>query len=99
VKSEHVGLVSGLAEGLFMLAECCTAPLAARWSDRFGRVPLLLGGLFCFAMAGVVYGLSSSVFWILVLRCLQGASCGAGGVVSRTILVEITDKTNIVPGM
>jgi MFS family permease len=94
----QVGMYSAAAEALFMLFECVTAPLTARLSDIWGRKPVLLVGVFLFATLGVVFGCTHHLFWILTIRCIQGAAAGVGSVLTRTILGELTDKTNIVRG-
>jgi DHA1 family multidrug resistance protein-like MFS transporter len=50
------------------------SPLAGRASDRMGRKPLLVLGLFLLTFSFVLYPLIRSVWWLLGVRLLQGAA-------------------------
>lgn len=88
------GYFAGLLQSLFFLAEAVTVFYWGRASDRFGRKPILLLGPLGLSCAMLSFGLSNN-FWMLVLcRCLQGVFNGNIGV-SKTVMAEVTDSTNI----
>ncbi|KAJ2853786.1 hypothetical protein GGI22_004731, partial [Coemansia erecta] len=62
-------------------------------SDRIGRRPVLLVGLLGDLLTFVLFGLSKSFTWAVVVRCLNGFFTG-GTIVIRPILAEISDDTN-----
>jgi MFS family permease len=62
-------------------------------SDRIGRKPALIGGLFGTAIAASMFGFAPT-YWVAVLaRFLWGFLNGNVGV-SKTYIAEITDDTN-----
>ncbi|KAF9009604.1 major facilitator superfamily multidrug-resistance, DHA1 sub-family [Cyathus striatus] len=89
-----VGYYGGIIESIFFLAEALTVFHWGRLSDYYGRRPILLIGPVGLAIAMFGFGLSST-FWPLVLfRCLQGMFNGNIGV-SKSVIAELTDSTNI----
>ena len=57
-------------------------------SDRFGRKPLLLAGLLCYALAGFGCALSQSIEALITFRCLQGMAACVGPVLGRAIVAD-----------
>jgi MFS family permease len=82
-------LLIGVLISSFSIAQLATSPLWGRFSDRFGRRPVLLIGLGAAGIAYIVFGLASSVWrslWLLLLsRTVQGAGGGTTGVVQAYI--------------
>jgi DHA1 family bicyclomycin/chloramphenicol resistance-like MFS transporter len=56
----------------FALAPILGGPVA----DRFGRRPVLLGGLFAFSVAAVACAAAPSLAALLLFRAVQGAAAG-----------------------
>ncbi|WP_207806961.1 multidrug effflux MFS transporter [Parazoarcus communis] len=54
-------------------------------SDRFGRRPVLIGGLILFAVAGLLSTLATSFSALLAARLLQGIGAGAPRVVAISL--------------
>lgn len=54
-------------------------------SDRYGRRPVLIGGLVLFAVAGVLSTLATSFSTLLAARLLQGIGAGAPRVVAISL--------------
>lgn len=54
-------------------------------SDRYGRRPVLIGGLLLFAAAGLVSSMTTSFDALLAARLLQGAGAGAPRVVAVSL--------------
>ncbi|KAF6748560.1 major facilitator superfamily domain-containing protein [Ephemerocybe angulata] len=90
----HTGYYAGIIESTFFLSETLTV-LAWGWlSDQVGRKPVLIMGPLGLSFAMLGFGLSKT-FWPLVLfRTLQGFFNGNIGV-SKSVIAEITDSTNI----
>ena len=57
-------------------------------SDRFGRKPLLLAGLFCYALASFGCALSESIELLITFRCVQGMTACVGPVLGRAIVAD-----------
>jgi DHA1 family bicyclomycin/chloramphenicol resistance-like MFS transporter len=58
-------------------------------SDRFGRKPVLLGGIVLFVLASLACALATGIDGLLALRLLQGLGAGAGPVVGRAIIRDL----------
>ncbi|KAJ6577498.1 major facilitator superfamily domain-containing protein [Mycena capillaripes] len=86
---KKVGYYAGL-ESLFFITEALTVLQWSRVSDRIGRKPILLVGLFGSAVSMLCFGLSRT-FWALVIsRCLTGLLNGNTG--------DLTDSSNRAQG-
>ncbi|KAJ7473393.1 major facilitator superfamily domain-containing protein [Mycena latifolia] len=89
---KKVGYYTGLAS-LFFLTEALTMLHWNRASDRIGRKPILLIGLFGTAVSMLCLGLSRT-FWVLIAsRCLSGLLNGNLGVV-KSAVGDLTDPSN-----
>ncbi len=69
----------------FSIAQLASAPLWGRVSDRYGRRPVLMIGLFGSGIAFIVFGLADSLWLLLLSRIVQGAGGGTTGVVQAYI--------------
>ncbi len=58
-------------------------------SDSVGRRPVVLWGIALFTLASVGCAMSNSIGQLVFFRALQGASAGAGMVVSRAIIRDM----------
>ncbi|KAF8813382.1 member of major facilitator superfamily multidrug-resistance, DHA1 sub-family [Phlegmacium glaucopus] len=89
-----VGYYVGIMQSLFFLTQAFTVLHWSRISDRIGRKPVILTGLFGLSISMFCFGLSRT-FWGLVLsRSLNGALNGNIGVI-KSMMAEMTDTTNI----
>ncbi|KAJ6577483.1 major facilitator superfamily multidrug-resistance, DHA1 sub-family [Mycena capillaripes] len=88
------GFYAGLLESAFFLAESLTVFSWGRLSDTYGRRPVLLIAPLGLAISMLGFGLSQTFWWLFFFRCIQGACNGNIGV-SKTVLNEIADPTNI----
>ncbi len=64
----------------FSIAQLLFAPIWGRVSDRYGRRPALMIGLFASGLAFLVFGLAKSLPVLFVSRLVQGAGGGTTGV-------------------
>ena len=58
-------------------------------SDRFGRRPILLWGLFAYTLASVGSTLASSMTVLIIWRIVQGAAMGAAVMCARAIVRDL----------
>ncbi|KAF9009942.1 major facilitator superfamily multidrug-resistance, DHA1 sub-family [Cyathus striatus] len=90
------GYYGGIIESIFFLTEALTVFHWGQLSDYYGRRPVLLIGPLGLAFSMFCFGLSSTFWPLVVYRSLQGVFNGNLGMcVSRTVMAEITDSTNI----
>ena len=64
----------------FSIAQLIASPIWGRVSDRYGRRPALMIGLFASAFAFLVFGFASSLWMLFLSRIVQGAGGGTTGV-------------------
>lgn len=82
VPDDRIGYIVTVYLGGFAAAQLVVGPL----SDRFGRRPIVLIGLFLFLAATVLCLLAPSALWLLLGRTLQALGGCAGMVLGRAIL-------------
>jgi MFS family permease len=69
-----------------------------RLSDRIGRRPVLLSGLFGLGLSMLCFGLSHTFWTVVASRALAGALNGNTGVI-KCMMSELTDETNMAQGV
>jgi MFS family permease len=79
------GLVVGLLVSSFRVAQLLSSPWWGRFSDRYGRRPALLVGLFSSAIAYVIFGYASSLWLLFLSRLVQGAGGGTVSVIQAYV--------------
>lgn len=79
---------AGLAVGIYGLTQAALQQPFGWLSDRWGRRPVLLLGLFLFALGGVVAALAESMPMLIAGRALQG--CGAIAGVAMALAADLT---------
>lgn len=70
----------GFLTAAFSVAQLVAAPYWGRFSDRYGRRPALLIGLFASAIAYIIFGLAHTLWLLFLSRLVQGAGGGTTGV-------------------
>ncbi|HEL2424797.1 TPA: multidrug efflux MFS transporter [Streptococcus suis] len=72
----QVEYYAGLAVSVNALAAALMAPIWGSWADRYGRKPMMVRAAFAmiFTMGGMAF--VPNVFWLLVLRVLNGVFTG-----------------------
>ncbi|KAL7418720.1 hypothetical protein Q5752_006403 [Cryptotrichosporon argae] len=97
VPDHSVGMWSAAAESALMVTEAVSAPLYAPVADRLGRKPVFVPILALWGIFATAFGFASGPWSTVVLRGCLGLLAGAG-VLSRTMLGELCDKTNRIQG-
>ena len=71
----------GALVSMFAVAQMASSPLWGRLSDRYGRRPMILGGLFISAVAYILFESADTVWLLFLSRFVQGFGAGTVGVV------------------
>jgi len=58
-------------------------------SDRYGRKPVLLVGLACYTVAGVLCAVAGNVYQLMVFRVLQAVGTGAANATATAIVKDV----------
>ena len=66
------GLYIGLVFGAFSVSRTFFLPYFGRCSDRKGRKPYIVAGLFAYAMISVAFVFAKTVEWLIAIRFVQG---------------------------
>lgn len=69
----------------FGLSQLVFGPL----SDRYGRRPVLIGGMALYTLAAIGNTLATSIEWLIATRALQGAAMGAAVMCARAIVRDL----------
>lgn len=75
-------ILIGLAIGIYGLTQALLQIPFGMLSDRFGRKPVIIGGLLIFALGSVVAALSDSIAGVIIGRALQGSGAIAAAVMA-----------------
>jgi DHA1 family bicyclomycin/chloramphenicol resistance-like MFS transporter len=78
-------LTLGVLSLAFGVAQMLCGPLA----DRYGRRPVLVGGLWLYVGASLASALAPNITWLVVARGVQGAAMAAGVVGARAMLRDL----------
>ena len=78
----------GLAIGIYGLMQALFQIPVGLLSDKFGRFPLIIGGLLLFLLGSVVAACADSIWGIIIGRALQGA-----GAISAAVMALLSDLT------
>lgn len=84
--SNITGLQIGLAIGAYGLTQALLQIPYGMLSDRFGRKPLILVGLFVFLIGSIICALADSIEMMILGRAVQGA-----GAVAAVLTASVSD--------
>jgi len=85
---DYTPVLLGLAMGAYGLTQALLQIPFGRWSDRFGRKPVIVVGMALFAAGSLIGALAQSVAMLAVARGVQGA-----GAVSAAVSALLADLT------
>ena len=74
---------------VFLLGMAVSHLLYGPLSDRFGRRPVLMGGVFVYAAAGVACVFAPSIGFLVVARGMQAVGAASGMVLGRAVVRDI----------
>ncbi|KAB2573391.1 Peptide/nitrate transporter [Lasiodiplodia theobromae] len=92
-----IGPRAGIITSCFFVAQMFSTPFWSVWSNSAGRKPTLLAGLFSAALGTILFGLSQSLAWAIVARCLCGLLNG-NFPVARTMVGELAELSGTDKG-
>lgn len=81
---------------VYLLTSTVTVPLYGRFSDLYGRKPLLISGLTIFMVGSLLSGISSSLVELIFCRALQGLGAGALLTLGATLLRDFYPPSTVV---
>ncbi|WWC58113.1 uncharacterized protein I303_100648 [Kwoniella dejecticola CBS 10117] len=97
VEEKSVGVWSAIAESTMMATEAMSAPIYGPLADKYGRRPVMICLNAMWGVFGIAFGLSKTVYTAIMFRAALGLLAGCG-VISRTMVGELCDKSNRVQG-
>lgn len=81
-------LLVGIAIGIYGLTQSIFQIPFGAWSDKIGRKPVIIIGLFIFAVGSATAAVSDSIYGVIAGRALQGA-----GAIAAAIMALASDLT------
>ncbi len=93
IAESDVGFYSGIIESLFSLTQMLLMISWGRAADRLGRKPVLVFSLVGVSIATALFGLSTTIWQMIVFRCLAGVFAGTIVTVRAMITENSTPKT------
>jgi DHA1 family multidrug resistance protein-like MFS transporter len=83
------GFYLGLLTSLFAITRAMTSFPGGLLADRMGRKKLIAGGLFIYTVVMFLFGVSTNLYHLLILRACQGAASGIVWPVAATMVADI----------
>ncbi|GKQ42640.1 tetracycline resistance MFS efflux pump [Companilactobacillus sp. RD055328] len=80
----------GLMTSLFALAQFIASPFVGRLSDKIGRKPLIVGGLFFYMISEIIFAYSNSLLLFDVSRIIGGLSAAMFVPTSMAMAADLT---------
>ena len=74
---------------VYLLAQAVSVPIFAKFSDLFGRKPVMLAGVGLFVLGSILCGIAWSMPALIAFRAVQGLGAGAVMPTSMTIIGDI----------
>ncbi|HEC8326743.1 TPA: Tet(A)/Tet(B)/Tet(C) family tetracycline efflux MFS transporter [Providencia rettgeri] len=85
VSIEHLANHYGILLALYAIMQVFFAPILGKWSDKFGRRPILLVSLAGAALDYTLLALSSSLWMLYLGRLISGITSATGAVAASVI--------------
>lgn len=81
-------LLMGIALGAYGLTQAVLQIPAGWLSDRYGRKPIIYGGLVLFAIGSFIAASADNIYWVIVGRAIQGS-----GAINAAVMALTADLT------
>lgn len=81
-------LLMGVALGAYGLTQAILQIPAGWMSDRYGRKPIIYGGLLVFAIGSFIAASADNIYWVIIGRVVQGA-----GAINAAVMALTADLT------
>ncbi|KZT23709.1 MFS general substrate transporter [Neolentinus lepideus HHB14362 ss-1] len=88
----HSGRESSWIATAYLLTSLAFTPLYGRWSDVFGRKPVLLFSLVFFLIFSLACALSKTMIQLIVFRAFQGIG---GGAIITMVFIIVSDIVSL----
>lgn len=86
------GKEAGTLVAVFGLAQFIFSPLAGKWSDKYGRKKLIIGGLALFSLSNLIFGMATDLWMLYLSRFIGGV--GAAMMIP-SMMAYVADTTTI----
>ncbi len=93
VTTENLANHYGILLALYAIMQVFCAPILGKWSDKFGRRPILLLSLMGAALDYTLLAVSSSLWMLYIGRLISGIT-GATGAVAASVIADTTTPTD-----
>jgi len=93
------GIAMGLLMAIYSAMQFLFSPMWGKFSDRFGRKPILMIGVFGNAVTMLFLGLSTQLWMMFTARALAGVLSSATLPTAMAYISDSTDKKNRGGGM
>ncbi|KAK8009682.1 hypothetical protein PG989_000615 [Apiospora arundinis] len=93
IRKVDVGFYSGLIESLFSLTQMLVMLVWGRAADRVGRKPVLVVSLVGVCCATSIFGMATSLWQMMLFRCLAGVFAGTIVTIRTMISEHSTPRT------
>lgn len=91
-------LVTGLLIASYALAQLIGSPILGRFSDRFGRRPILLISIFGTFLGFILLGVANSLLILFLARIFDGLT-GGNISVAQAYISDVTDEKSRAKGL
>lgn len=89
----------GFIAASFAVGEFFFAPLWGRFSDRFGRKPVIMISLLGIGIAFASFAVANSLLWLFISRFLQGVFAGGAFTSASAYVADSTSKDQRIRGL
>ncbi|KAK4216546.1 hypothetical protein QBC37DRAFT_397514 [Rhypophila decipiens] len=96
IEKNEVAKWAGITGAVFSISQSTTAVAWGRASDRVGRKPVILVGLFATMCCFLLWGMSTSLTMAITVRAIMGGTNGNVGII-RTMVAELVPEKELQP--
>lgn len=90
---------AGILLTVFTTAALAVRPVTGILSDKYGRVKLLIVGAFICAACSLLYGISSGMSTLIIVRCFMGLGFGMHSTCAGAVAADVLPKSRLAEGI